>query len=317
LDRAVLEQKNGAELVKKLDSRLADHCLLDSRLPLVRCPFCDYAEVDEVYHPDGPPRVRITPAGMLKLVLLSGILGAMSVAMQIVLFLLVALVCLLVLCSRRTTVSDRLATEWQAAVSRHHRRAVGSKFTCRAPACGQVSCLSCGKGWADVHVCNESSLMALRTQVEQAMSMAVKRVCPRCSTSFVKTAGCNKLTCPCGYKMCYVCRADLTEEGYRHFCEHFRPEGSGQPCTQCERCNLWETEDTERVLREAKEEAERKWREAERRDLTGAERAFLNTGIKSAEREGGALMKLLMLPRRGRWLTLAEAMDVLVGSLLV
>ena len=52
--------------------------------------------------------------------------------------------------------------------------------------------------------------------------------------------------------------------GYRHFCDHFRPEGDPKKCTQCNKCNLWESEDTEQVLRRAKEEAERKWRETEK-----------------------------------------------------
>lgn len=111
--------------------------------------------------------------------------------------------------------------------------------------------------------------------------MAIKRVCPRCNTSFVKNAGCNKLTCPCGYKMCYVCRADLSNEGYRHFCEHFRPDGDPSPCTQCDRCNLWESEDVDLVLKEAREVAERNWKETEQRDLSGAEKAYLETGVAS------------------------------------
>ena len=115
------------------------------------------------------------------------------------------------------------------------------------------------------------------------MSMAVKRVCPRCNTSFVKNAGCNKLTCPCGYKMCYVCRADLGDEGYRHFCDHFRPDGDPRPCRECDRCNLWESEDIEQVLTEAREEAERKWKEMENRDLSGAEKAYLETGVCNAQ----------------------------------
>lgn len=145
--------------------------------------------------------------------------------------------------------------------------------------------MSCSKAWIDIHVCHESSLVALRTQVEQAMSMAIKRICPRCNTSFVKNAGCNKLTCPCGYKMCYVCRKDIgsSTEGYQHFCQHFRPEGDGRRCKECAKCNLWEAEDTEAILKEARAEAERKWRETERRELSGAERAYLETGVASKQ----------------------------------
>ena len=98
--------------------------------------------------------------------------------------------------------------------------------------------MSCSKAWTDIHICHESSLLALRTQVELAMSLAIKRTCPRCNISFVKSSGCNKLTCVCGYQMCYVCRKDIGNgEGYRHFCEHFRPNG-GRGCTECSKCDL-------------------------------------------------------------------------------
>jgi hypothetical protein len=103
--------------------------------------------------------------------------------------------------------------------------------------------------------------------VELAMSLAIKRTCPRCNTSFVKSSGCNKLTCVCGYQMCYVCRKDIGNgEGYRHFCEHFRPNG-GRGCTECSKCDLYRCEDDEVVVKKAKEDAERQWMEKEGADL--------------------------------------------------
>ncbi|KAL2255329.1 hypothetical protein VTK26DRAFT_3602 [Humicola hyalothermophila] len=158
------------------------------------------------------------------------------------------------------------------------------------------------------------------------MSLAVKRVCPRCHTSFVKTAGCNKLTCPCGYKMCYVCRKDIGDDapgpdvGYRHFCQHFRPEGDPRRCRECTKCNLWESEDTEEVLRRAKEEAERRWRETEgRRELSGAEMAFLETGYASqpSAARRGWLAWWDLVWRQGRWPTLDEVCDFIVEHLVV
>lgn len=127
--------------------------------------------------------------------------------------------------------------------------------------------MSCSKAWTDIHICYESSLLALRTQVELAMSLAIKRTCPRCNTSFVKSSGCNKLTCVCGYQMCYVCRKDIGNgEGYRHFCEHFRPNG-GKGCTECTKCDLYRCEDDEVVIKKAKEEAERQWMEKDGKTL--------------------------------------------------
>jgi hypothetical protein len=63
--------------------------------------------------------------------------------------------------------------------------------------------------------------------------------------------------------MCYVCRKDIGNgEGYRHFCEHFRPNG-GRGCTECSKCDLYRCEDDEVVIKKAKEEAEKQWMEKE------------------------------------------------------
>ncbi|ROT38721.1 hypothetical protein SODALDRAFT_333343 [Sodiomyces alkalinus F11] len=313
MHRAMLEEKKGAEILHKLDQRLAQHSLLASDLPLVRCPFCDYAEVDDLYVPRGESPLRLRPDGILNLLLL--VVCVVFIPFFLPLIVLTVLTALLV--SSKQSPGDQLREEWSAALTRHRRRRRGLKFTCQSPTCRRASCLSCGKSWTDIHVCHESSLVALRTQIEQAMSMAVKRVCPRCGTSFVKNAGCNKLTCPCGYKMCYVCRKDIGSgpdggEGYRHFCDHFRPDGDPSPCAHCDRCNLWESEDTDAVLQAAKEEAERKWREAERRDVGRAERDFLETGFVAAGRDE---VKLEGLLRQRRPPTLAEFCDWAVGSL--
>ncbi|CAI4211340.1 unnamed protein product [Parascedosporium putredinis] len=108
--------------------------------------------------------------------------------------------------------------------------------------------------------------------------------------------------------MCYVCRKDIGEEGYRHFCDHFRPDGDPKRCTECSRCNLWEADDTELLLRKAKEDAEKKWMEREKRALSGAERKFLETGFSGA---GGRAVVETMLTRR-RIPTLPEFLDTIL-----
>ncbi|KAG5931936.1 hypothetical protein E4U53_001545 [Claviceps sorghi] len=275
--RAFLQEKSGADILHRLDQRLAKHSLAAANVPLVHCPFCDYAEIDDIYLPAVEAQPRFKLRNMYNFVLLLIVTLALIVVSPLA--LLAALVCVVI--SVGQDIWRNVGREWKKAVHRHCRRRRGLRFVCQNPKCTKASCLSCHKSWTDIHVCNESSLVALRTQIEQAMSLAIKRVCPRCNTSFVKNAGCNKLTCPCGYKMCYVCRADLSDEGYRHFCDHFRPDGDPSPCTQCDRCNLWESEDVDLVLREAREVAERNWKETEQRELSGAEKAYLETGVAS------------------------------------
>ncbi|KAH7328072.1 hypothetical protein B0I35DRAFT_8009 [Stachybotrys elegans] len=307
--RAMLEETKGAEILHKLDQRLAEHSLAASNLPLVRCPFCSYAEIDDIYLPSHRsfPRVRVD--GLANVLLITFLL-----ALLLLMFPLVALSSLACLALSLQTSATLLAAEWRQAMSRHQRRRRGLKFECQSPECGRVSCLSCGKPWVDIHICNESSLVALRTQIEQAMSMAIKRVCPRCNTSFVKNAGCNKLTCPCGYKMCYVCRSDLSDDGYRHFCDHFRPDGDPRPCTECDRCNLWESEDTERVLSAAREEAERKWSQAEKRDLSTAEKSFLKTGFASRSDGSASLLNVFHMRSLPR---IPQLFDLIIETLFV
>jgi hypothetical protein len=305
--RALEDEKMGAEILHKLDQRLAEHSLLASGLPLVRCPFCNYAEVDEIYIPPEEAHLRIKIDGMINIVVLALCVGTVPFLFPFV--LLSSLLCLIL--STQHTFGDYLQRQWDASLRRHRRRRRGQRFKCHNPECSRASCLSCNKSWTDIHVCNESTLVALRTQVEQAMSMAIKRVCPRCNTSFVKNSGCNKLTCPCGYKMCYVCRADLGDEGYRHFCDHFRPDGDPRPCKECDRCNLWESEDTDKILQAAREEVERKWKDTERRELSGSEKAYLETGV-ATRRSDVAVDKMMTC---GRIPSVGEIFDVIVETI--
>ncbi|KAI0159601.1 hypothetical protein GGR57DRAFT_431617 [Xylariaceae sp. FL1272] len=311
--RAMADAEKGNEILEKLDQRLADHGLISSGMPLIRCPFCSYAEVDELYMPENArsPRLRAKNLPNIILLLVLIILSPACVILGIIGFVFFLL---------NLSGAFRLAMSGQfaAAFSRHQRRRRGLKFICQNPACARSSCLSCSKAWVDIHVCHESSLIALRTQVEQAMSMAVKRICPRCNTSFVKSAGCNKLVCPCGYKMCYVCRKDIGSptEGYQHFCQHFRPEGDGRQCTMCNKCNLWETENTDAILRKAKQDAERRWRETEGRDLSDAEKAYLDSGVGSVGSTVGDKV-LGSVSRIGKLPTIEELCDFIVETFFI
>ena len=258
VQRAYAKEKRGGDILRKLDERLTQENLLKSKVPLIRCPFCAYAEVDELYLPQNLRTwrlKRINSTSILTILVL--IFGTGLIPFVMPFFLLFTT--LFLLGSTRQTFPDYLARQFQSSVIRLRRKRIGLRFECRNPTCRRMSCMSCSKGWTDIHICHESSLLALRTQVELAMSQAVKRTCPRCNTSFVKSAGCNKLTCICGYQMCYVCRRDIGNgEGYRHFCEHFRPTGQGT-CTECNKCDLYRCESDEVSVRRAKHTAERAW----------------------------------------------------------
>ncbi|KAI0421049.1 hypothetical protein F5X98DRAFT_329941 [Xylaria grammica] len=314
--RAMHDTEKGTEILEKLDQRLAEHGLLSSGLPLVRCPFCSYAEVDELYMPTDarPPKIRLSGVPNVILMLLAILLPPASLFLAIASF-----ICLVL--SWNSSVRSFVSRHFAAALSRYQRRRRGLKFVCQNPNCGRASCMSCSKAWVDVHLCHESSLIALRTQVEQAMSLAIKRVCPRCSMSFVKTEGCNKLTCPCGYQMCYVCRKNIGSptEGYQHFCQHFRPEGDGRQCTECNKCNLWEAENTDAILRNAKADAERRWRETERRELSNAEKAYLESGSGHADglrfTSGEGVLGSLL--HGGRMPSMEEICDFIVEKFIV
>ncbi|KAH8804889.1 RING finger protein-like protein [Xylogone sp. PMI_703] len=279
IQRSFLYEKGGKDVLRKLDERLAEDNLLKTHLPLVRCPFCSYAEVDELYLPESQRQWRFklhSRDSFFMLVLL--MLGVGMIPFLLPLFLLFSFY--FVLISSEQSFGEYLVAQIDASATRLRRKAQGQKFVCKSPTCGRSSCMSCSKAWTDIHICHESSLLALRTQVELAMSLAIKRTCPRCNTSFVKSTGCNKLTCVCGYQMCYICRKDIGNgEGYRHFCEHFRP-GGARNCTDCTKCDLYKCEDDEVVLKKAREAAERRWMEKEGATLSGDDKKNLEERLK-------------------------------------
>jgi len=258
--RALSEPGAEEESWNELQTRMASEALLKSRLRLQRCPFCPYAEVDEV-----PPlqlrkarniwkHIATQSSVTLQIMLLS--LTAAAFVFTIPLIMVACLVWMAV------TLVPPLAAVLDASWARVHKQRRGLKFRCRNPTCSKTSCTRCTASWRDPHVCFESEKTSLRTAIESSATAAVKRTCPRCLLSFVKSSGCNKLVCNCGYTMCYICRQEITsKEGYGHFCQHFRP--SGGRCSECERCDLYGDEDEEAAIRKAAQAAEKAWREKE------------------------------------------------------
>ena len=131
---------------------------------------------------------------------------------------------------------------------------------CKNLYCGRISCTKCNQCWKPLHVCYEAEQNSLRTTVELAMSQALIRTCPRCKVRFVKEMGCNKMTCPtCKVCVCYTCGKDITQEGYQHFCNHFRVV-PGSKCGECDDCELYDRYSQQELATQAGILAEENWR---------------------------------------------------------
>lgn len=140
------------------------------------------------------------------------------------------------------------------------------EFRCLNPKCLKVTCKDCQEEWKD-HFglkCSEvekKSQTNLRLSYEERMTMAKVRKCGKCSCQFMKSEGCNKMTCRCGQTMCYVCRKSGIH--YGHFCSH--PRDPGKKCTQCSSCSLWSdpSEDDELAVKQLECEAKEAKRKLE------------------------------------------------------
>ncbi|XP_011646294.1 E3 ubiquitin-protein ligase RNF216-like [Pogonomyrmex barbatus] len=102
-------------------------------------------------------------------------------------------------------------------------------FKCLNPECMKESCRLCKEINHIPLKCNEKKSEAARLYLEEKMTEALVRKCYRCNRMFFKEEGCNKMTCLCGAKMCYICDKPVTD--YRHF--------QGQGATGSNLCPLW------------------------------------------------------------------------------
>ena len=281
ISQALQISKGGPEMWQKWESRLSATSLETARISLLSCPFCPYSEIDELYVPPSSRVYRINSVHP-KTSLLTVILTLTFLPFLIIYVILSNIKPMKTtqfLPSLTNLLSDSLTR-----LNRHHHRP--QRFQCRHPNCSLPSCLICHSQWRDPHTCYESATQSLRTAIESARTAALKRTCPRCNLAFIKDSGCNKLTCVCGYSMCYICRQGLGRkvssgrgtaavvvgrqaqadiegegEGYRHFCQHFRPLGG--KCQECDKCDLYKDVDDDDVVLRAGIEAEKAWRERE------------------------------------------------------
>ena len=130
----------------------------------------------------------------------------------------------------------------QGLVKCHHcgiRIEVDGSGIMRCPECGSETCTGCGQAGHKGMSCEEFAGLDKNRLVEDKMSEAVIRTCPRCDARFMKEEGCNKMECPrCHTWICYLCRKEIPKDvGYAHF---WRYPG---PCPP-DRCPLWVRNDT-------------------------------------------------------------------------
>jgi hypothetical protein len=247
-------------------TRATSDAVSKSQLPLQRCPFCIYGEVDET----PAPRLRNVRQIAYHILRKSspGVQGVFFGCLLLALFLTIPFFLFASFVYLLSTVYSPVATLLQHSWTRVHKRRRGLKFRCLNPECSRTSCTRCLTPWRDPHTCFETEKTSLRTAIESSATAAIKRTCPKCHLSFVKSSGCNKLVCNCGYTMCYICRGEITsKEGYTHFCQHFRPHGGR--CNECERCDLYGDEDEADAILKAAEKAERSWRQREGLEMGG------------------------------------------------
>lgn len=257
--RALLEEQDGLDTFNKLNERFASDSLLKSQLPLIRCPFCSYAEIDDLALPStnlfADIKLRRMP------IILASVPFLELLCFQIFrlgLQILLLGISIFALLNYLLPTPFNILAPIESALRRIHLKRRGLRFQCFSPTCARASCLSCSAPWHDPHTCYSSQLTSLRLTLERATTDAIKRTCPNCNLAFVKSEGCNKLVCLCGYSMCYVCREGLKDVGYAHFCQHFR-ERPGEKCGVCDKCDLYRVEDEDIVVKRARERAEAEW----------------------------------------------------------
>ncbi|KAF6741511.1 hypothetical protein DFP72DRAFT_1083736 [Ephemerocybe angulata] len=109
--------------------------------------------------------------------------------------------------------------------------------------CGILSCRLCKKKEHVPRTCKgveEDRHLDGRIQIEEAMTKALMRSCPKCGKGFIKTDGCNKMTCPqCGTLSCYVCKKAIG--GYDHFHQNDPRQAGGSSSNT--KCPLWDSVD--------------------------------------------------------------------------
>ena len=106
------------------------------------------------------------------------------------------------------------------------------EFQCRMPDCEALSCRLCKSKSHLPKTCAEYKKeqgISERHIVEEAMTSALLKICPKCKVPILKDGGCNKLVCSqCRCYVCDYCGKDITKESYGHF----DPNNGQNPATK-------------------------------------------------------------------------------------
>ncbi|PFH45453.1 hypothetical protein AMATHDRAFT_9204 [Amanita thiersii Skay4041] len=127
--------------------------------------------------------------------------------------------------------------------------------------CGAVTCRQCKRPDHLPKRCqevDEEKVLNGQHAIEEAMSAALMRTCPKCKKPFIKDIGCNKIVCThCGTLSCYVCRQVI--HGYQHFDQNSLASGSSSSSSSSskKKCPLYDTSVESRHAEEVKAAAEK------------------------------------------------------------
>ncbi|KAI8819262.1 uncharacterized protein EV422DRAFT_123217 [Fimicolochytrium jonesii] len=132
---------------------------------------------------------------------------------------------------------------------------VDKLFHCANTTCMIVSCRKCRRKNHIPLSCEEAqkeNVLDAKHAIEEAMTQALLRECPKCKNKFYKEEGCNKMTCSCGQQMCYICRQPV--KGYDHFLDKtMNPRGNkANTCVLWDDTNKRNVEDVKKALKEAR-----------------------------------------------------------------
>ncbi|KAF3938917.1 hypothetical protein ABW19_dt0200674 [Dactylella cylindrospora] len=165
------------EILRAMEDKFTEDDITTSGLPIAKCPFCMYAEADEI--PSWKMR-KDTAYGSIALAIF-------LVTTSFILFILPATMMLAAvgyiyvieaLSSIEPVHMENVAKDlMNHAVKRQWEKKRGQMFQCRnsAEVCAKKSCRDCGKEWKPFHKCFENEEEALRLCMENAMAAAIKR----------------------------------------------------------------------------------------------------------------------------------------------